>query len=195
MKVVLLQDYGKLGKVGDIAEVAPGFAKNFLLRNEIADYATEERIAHFNEKRKEIEKENAKKKQEAEQNVKKIEGKFFFLERQAGEDSRLYGAIKTNNIAEAVSAELGKKLDRKAVVLNNQIKELGVHKASIVLFGDVQANIFINVARNELEAKAHEEDFKSGKSKKNRDVEENSQAEASANIDGSSEKELEKEAS
>lgn len=165
MELILIEGVQNLGNAGDLVKVKSGFARNFLLPQQKALRATEENKREFEAKRAEIEKNNAAKKKEAEKESAKLEGKFFVLIRQAGEDGRLYGSVSSRDIA----AEAG--VERGQVAQFTPIKALGVYVIKINLHSEVSVNIHINVARSADEAEIAKKEFQNPSSKKKADAE------------------------
>lgn len=151
MEVVLLEPVARLGKTGDKVTVKNGFARNFLIPRGIALRASKENLAYFEEKRAEIEKENASKQKAAEALSKKIEGLTVTIIRQAAEDGRLFGSVTVREVALAVN-EKGHKIESKEVDLLTPIKAVGHYKVRIKLHAEVSVEINVNVARSETEA-------------------------------------------
>jgi len=159
MEVILLERVEKLGNVGDVVNVKNGYARNFLVPQGKVLRATNENKAVFEAKRAEIEKENAKKREAAEKESKKVADKFVVILRQAGEDGRLYGSVSAKDISEAISENLGLQLERGQIYLNHPIKNLGVYLEKVTLHPEVVVNVNVNVARTAEEAKEAEKEF------------------------------------
>lgn len=153
MQVILLEQIKKLGNIGDVVKVRPGYGRNFLIPNKKALRATKENVAYFESRKAEIEQENLKKLAAAEKVSKKIEGIVVALIQQAGEDGRLYGSVSAADIAKAVSEKSKEAVDRSHVHLHNPIKYIGVHSIEIGLHAQVAVRVNVNVARSEDEAK------------------------------------------
>lgn len=151
MKVILLERIAKLGQMGDVVDVKPGFARNFLLPQAKALSASERNIADFETRKTQLEARNLETKSEAEALAAKLDGQQFVVIRSASDAGSLYGSVSPRDAAEAATAE-GFSVDRKQVVLIHPIKELGVHAVSVVLHPEVSAIIHMNVARSEEEA-------------------------------------------
>lgn len=151
MEVILTQTIPSLGKTGDVVQVKNGYARNFLLPTKRALRLTEQNRKLFEARKAEIEKENAEHQDSASKLAKSVEGLMVTLIRQASEDGRLYGSVRSQDIAEIV-CNAGHKIGRQQVELNQSIKELGIHPVTLQLFGDVSATILINIARSESEA-------------------------------------------
>ncbi|WP_429912130.1 50S ribosomal protein L9 [Glycocaulis sp.] len=151
MKVVLLERVEKLGTIGDVVSVRPGFARNFLLPQQKALRATEANMARFEREREILEKRNAERAAAARTEGEHLDGASFVLIRQASESGQLYGSVASRDIAEAASSD-SLTVTRSMVDLNTPIKTLGVHTVRLVLHPEVTVEITINVARTPEEA-------------------------------------------
>ncbi|MDG1472741.1 MAG: 50S ribosomal protein L9 [Ascidiaceihabitans sp.] len=151
MKVILLERVAKLGQMGDVCDVKPGFARNYLLPQKKALSASERNIADFEARKVQLEAQNLETKAEAETMAAKLDGQQFVVIRSASDAGALYGSVTTRDAAEAATAE-GFTVDRKQVVLLAPIKYLGLHEVSVVLHPEVSATIEMNVARSVEEA-------------------------------------------
>ena len=151
MQVILLERVAKLGQMGDVVDVKPGFARNFLLPQGKALSASESNIASFEARKAQLEARNLETKTEAEALADKLNGQQFIVIRSASDSGALYGSVTTRDAAD-VATEEGFSVDRKQVVLVNPIKELGLHAVGVVLHPEVEASIELNVARSAEEA-------------------------------------------
>ncbi|MCL4143980.1 UNVERIFIED_CONTAM: hypothetical protein GTU68_047936 [Idotea baltica] len=151
MHVILLQRVAKLGQMGDVVDVKPGFARNYLLPQKKALTASKANIASFEGQKAQLEAQNLETKAEAEAMAAKLNGQQFIVIRSASDAGALYGSVTTRDAAEAATAE-GFTVDRKQVVLIAPIKYLGVHDVTVVLHPEVEATIEMNVARSVEEA-------------------------------------------
>ncbi|GAA6177904.1 50S ribosomal protein L9 [Sulfitobacter pacificus] len=151
MQVILLQRVAKLGQMGDVVDVKPGFARNFLLPQGKALSASKANIEAFEGRKAQLEAQNLETKAEAEAMSAKLDGQQFIVIRSASDAGALYGSVTTRDAADAATAE-GFTVDRKQVVLSAPIKELGLHDVSVVLHPEVEATIQLNVARSVEEA-------------------------------------------
>lgn len=156
MQVILLERVENLGQMGDVVTVRPGYARNFLLPRQKALRATKDNIAFFDGKKKELEAQNLKRREEAVQVSAKIEGLKVALIRQASEAGQLYGSVTGRDIADAVTAK-GFKIDRSQIVMDRAYKLLGLYPVKVFLHPEVSVEITINIARSEEEAKLQEE--------------------------------------
>jgi large subunit ribosomal protein L9 len=151
MQVILLERVAKLGQMGEVVDVKPGHARNFLLRQGKALPASAQNIADFEARKAQLEAENLESRKEAEAMAAKLDGEQFIVIRQASDSGALYGSVSTRDAAEAATAN-GYSLDRKQVALSRPIKELGLHDVIVTLHPEVEARIQLNVARTENEA-------------------------------------------
>ena len=151
MQVILLERVAKLGQMGEVVNVKEGFARNFLLPQGKALRASDANIKAFESRKVQLEAQNAESKAEAQKIAEKLDGQTFVVIRSASDAGALYGSVTTRDAAEAAT-EAGFTLDRKQVVLNHPIKELGMHNVSVVLHPEVDATIVLNVARSPEEA-------------------------------------------
>ena len=151
MQVILLERVAKLGQMGDVVTVKDGFARNFLLPQGKALYASKANIAGFEARKAEFEARNLETRKEAEALSGKLEGRKFVLIRAAADSGSLYGSVSPRDIAEAAK-EAGFDLDRRQVELSAPIKTLGLHPVMLRLHPEVEVGIEINVARSQEEA-------------------------------------------
>ncbi len=151
MEVVLLERVPKLGQMGDVVRVKPGYARNYLLPRKKALRATKENLAFFETQRKRLEATNLERRQEAQQVAEKIKDFSVVLIRQASESLQLYGSVSARDIAQAAT-EAGVQIARPQVALEHTIKTLGLHEVEIVLHPEVSVPIKVNVARSAEEA-------------------------------------------
>ncbi|MGG7565683.1 50S ribosomal protein L9 [Rhodovulum sp. DZ06] len=151
MHVVLLERVEKLGQMGDVVTVKPGFARNFLLPMGKALRATKANLARFEAERAQLEARNLELKAEAEAVADKLNGEAYVVIRSASDSGALYGSVSTRDVADCAT-EAGFSVARSQVVLNKPIKELGLHEVRIILHPEVDATVTVNVARSQEEA-------------------------------------------
>ena len=156
MQVILLERVDKLGQMGDVVNVKPGFARNFLLPKGKALRATEENINHFDTQKAQMEAQNLERKSEALAVSTKMDGATVILVRQAGEAGQLYGSVNARDIAQALR-DHGFNISRNQVRLDQPIKSLGLHNVSVTLHPEVSITVTANVARSEDEAQTQAE--------------------------------------
>jgi len=151
MQVILLERIAKLGQMGDVVNVKPGYARNFLLPQGKAKSASEANIAVFESEKAKLEAHNLETKKEADALASNLNGQNFIVIRSASDTGALYGSVTTRDAADAAK-EAGFNIGRKQFVLISPIKELGLHQIEISLHPEVSALVTINVARSTEEA-------------------------------------------
>ena len=151
VQVILLERVEKLGQMGQVVDVKPGYARNFLLPQKKALRATKENLAYFEKQRSQLEAQNLARKSEAEHVAQKLNGLSVVVIRQAGESGQLYGSVTARDIAEGVT-QAGFTIARGQVVLEKAIKTLGLYKQRVVLHPEVSVTVTINVAQSSEEA-------------------------------------------
>jgi len=149
--VILLERVEKLGQMGQVVKVRPGYARNYLLPQKKALRATKENLAYFEKQRAQLEAQNLSRRTDAEHVAKKLEGVAVVIVRQAGESGQLYGSVTARDVAEAVT-QAGFTVGRSQVVLEKAIKTLGLYKQRVVLHPEVSVTITVNVAQSVEEA-------------------------------------------
>ena len=151
MNVILLERVEKLGQMGDLVKVKPGYARNFLLPRGKALRATEENKKRFEDERAQREKESATHKTEAEKLAAKMKDLNVVLIRAASETGQLYGSASSRDIASAI-AETDFTVERHQVELNEALKTLGIFPVRVVLHPEVAVEVQVNIARSADEA-------------------------------------------
>lgn len=151
MQVILLERVAKLGQMGEVVDVRPGYARNFLLPQGKALTASAANVAAFEAQKAQLEARNLETKQEAEALAEKLDGQQFIVIRSASDAGALYGSVTPRDAADAAT-EAGFSLDKKQVALIAPIKELGLHTVSVRLHPEVEVSIELNVARSPEEA-------------------------------------------
>lgn len=149
MDVILLERIEKLGAMGDVVSVKPGYARNFLLPQEKALRATKANKARFEAEREFLEARNAENAANAADAGKSIDGNSYIVIRNAGETGQLYGSVSARDVAEAID---NSNVKRSMVILEQPIKALGLHTVKVRMHADVTIEVTINVARSEDEA-------------------------------------------
>ena len=151
MNLILLERVPKLGQMGDVVKVKPGFARNYLLPQKKALRATKDNITYFESQRKVLEAQNLERRSEAEAAGSKVKDLKVILIRQASEALQLYGSVTSRDIADGAVAA-GVKIGRSQVELDKPIKTLGAHKIKVHLHPEVMIEITAVVARSPDEA-------------------------------------------
>ena len=156
MEVILLERIEKLGQMGDVVNVKPGYARNYLLPQKKAVSATGENKAHFEQQRAQLEAENLERKSEAEAVAGKMDGQLVVMIRQAGDAGQLYGSVNARDISTGLT-EAGFTIGRQQVRLESPIKTIGLHPVHVSLHPEVSVTVTANVARSDDEARIQEE--------------------------------------
>ncbi|MFT8711414.1 50S ribosomal protein L9 [Komagataeibacter rhaeticus] len=151
VELILLQRVEKLGQMGEIVSVKPGYARNFLLPQGKAIRANAHNRERFERERVQLEAQNLKNREEAERLSERMHGLSVILIRQAGDSGSLYGSVTTRDIAEAAT-QAGLGITRNQVILPEPIKQLGLYEVSVALHPEVSMQVTVNVARSEEEA-------------------------------------------
>ncbi len=149
--LILLQRVEKLGQMGEIVKVKPGYARNFLLPQKKALRANKANLASFETQRVQLVALNLKKREEAERLSERMAGLTVTIIRQASESGALYGSVSARDIADGV-IEAGLTVTRNQIVLEMPIKMLGLSTVRLVLHPEVSLPITVNVARSVEEA-------------------------------------------
>ena len=146
MKVILLENLKRIGSIGEVIEVKRGFARNFLIANKKALYASKENIEQVEKIKSELSKKDNEKKQYAKKIAEKINKKEYSVKKLSTENNELYGSVKPTEISKLIQEE--NKIDVKPSMIQpvEEIKALGKFKVKISLHSEVDAEIIINVS-------------------------------------------------
>ena len=144
MKVVLNADISTLGQKGDIVEVAPGYARNYLLPKNLALSASKGAVRQAEAMRRSRQVRDRREKEGAEATARQLAAKRVEIKARSGEGGRLFGSVTSTDIAEAVEAQTGIKLDRRKLHVE-PIKTLGTHEVPVRLHGEVEVPLTIEV--------------------------------------------------
>ena len=145
MKIVLRQDVENVGHKGDLVDVADGFARNYLVPRGLALRASPGIQKQADAMRRSRDARDRRDREAAEAIATQLSGRAVTLNARAGEGGRLFGSVTTSDIAEAVSAQLGVEIDRRRIVLDEPLKELGAAELSVRLHPDVIAMVTVEV--------------------------------------------------
>lgn len=156
MQVILLERVEKLGQMGDLVNVKPGYARNYLLPQKKAMRASSENVKFFEAQKAQLEAANLKAKDEAAAVAAKMDGLKVAIIRQAGDMGQLYGSVSTRDIADAAT-KAGFTISRQQVSLDRALKNIGLHDVSVKLHPEVFVTIIANIARTEEEAQIQAE--------------------------------------
>jgi large subunit ribosomal protein L9 len=153
MNVILLERVEKLGALGDVVNVKPGYARNFLIPQHKALRATKENVAAFEARKAQLAAETGKRREAAAAEALKMDGVSVVLIRQAGESGQLFGSVTAKDISEALTAA-GFPTDRRQVLINTPVKALGIYDFRVALHPEVAVTVKVNVAKSVDEAAA-----------------------------------------
>jgi large subunit ribosomal protein L9 len=145
MKVILLENLRRIGSIGEIIEVKRGFARNFLISNKKALYASKENIAEVEKIKAELGKKDNEKKKEAQKISEQINGKEYEIKKLSTENKELYGSVKPTEISKLIHEN--DKLDIKPSMIQpiTEIKSIGKFKVKIILHSEIDSEITVNV--------------------------------------------------
>ena len=148
VEVILRKDVADLGRAGELVNVRPGYARNYLIPRGIALTATEGNRRRFEEERRQVEQSAAREREAAAQLASELEGLSVTFVRRAGEGGRLFGSVTAADIAEELEKG-GVSLDRRAIVLEEPIKDLGVYDVSLRIHAEVEPTLKVWVVAEE----------------------------------------------
>ena len=145
MKVILLENLRRIGSIGEIIDVKRGFARNFLISNKKALYASKENIAEVEKIKSELGKKDDEKKKEAKKISELINGKEYEIKKLSTENKELYGSVKPTEISKLIQET--DKLDIKPSMIQpiTEIKSIGKFKVKIILHSEIDSEITVNV--------------------------------------------------
>ncbi|SFG90105.1 large subunit ribosomal protein L9 [Desulfotomaculum arcticum] len=145
MQLILLDDVKKLGKKGDVINVAEGYARNFLIPRGLAVEATGGKLKNLEMQKRAVNEQKKQAEDKARELGSKIEGLKIVISTRVGEAGKLFGAISNKDIADALQNNHGLVVDKKKIILKNPIKALGEYPVVLKLHPAVQAQITVNV--------------------------------------------------
>lgn len=148
MKVILREDVDKLGRMGDLVNVADGYARNFLLPRNRAALATTKNIKSLEHEKRVIADRIKKEKMAAEEEAKKISAVSVSIPVQVGEEGKLFGSVTSKDIADAIAAQ-GFEIDKRRIQLEKPIKEIGTFMVPVKVHHDVTAQVKVEVVKSE----------------------------------------------
>ncbi len=145
MKVILTAEVKGKGHEGDVVEVARGYAVNYLLPRHLAIQASAGNVKQLEARMSNIRKRNEQRETAARGVAGALDGKSVVIEAKAGDEGKLFGSVTGLMIEEAVAAQLGEDIDHKRMELHKPIKTTGEHRVTLSVFGDVKAELLVNV--------------------------------------------------
>ena len=145
MKVILLENVKRIGSIGEVIEVKRGFARNFLIANKKALYASKENIKEVEKIKADLSKKDNERKQEATNIAEQINNKQYSVQKLSTENNELYGSVKPTEISKLIQEENKVEIKPSMIQPVEEIKSLGKYKVKISLHSEVDAEIVINV--------------------------------------------------
>jgi large subunit ribosomal protein L9 len=149
MKVVLLENIRSIGSIGEIIDVKRGFARNYLISNKKALYASKENIAEVEKIKTELGKKDAAKKKEAQKISEQIKGKEYLIKKLSTENKELYGSVKPTEISKLIHENDKLDINPSMIQPLNEIKSLGKFQVKVILHSEIDFEITINVVTAE----------------------------------------------
>ena len=149
MKVILLENLKKIGSIGDIIDVKRGFARNFLIANKKALYASKENVNKVEKIKSELSKKDNEKKQDAKRILEKINKKEYKIKRLCTENNELYGSVKPTEISKLIQESDSQEIKPSMIQPVKDIKSIGKFKVKISLHPEVDAEILVNIVSSE----------------------------------------------
>jgi large subunit ribosomal protein L9 len=146
VKVVLREDVDHLGRKGDLLDVAEGYGRNFLVPRGLAMRATKGVVAQAEAMRRNRQARDARDRDAAEELAGRLAGSVIRVGARAGEGGKLFGSVTNGDLADALAAQTGVEVDRRAIELDEPIKELGPREVPVRLHADVSATLRVEVA-------------------------------------------------
>ena len=146
MKVILLENVKRIGSIGEVIDVKRGFARNFLIANKKALYASKDNIKEVEKIKAELSKKDNEKKQEATKIAEQINNKEYFVQKLSTENNELYGSVKPTEISKLIKEENKIEIKPSMIQPVEEIKSLGKFKVKISLHSEVDAEIVVNVS-------------------------------------------------
>ena len=149
MQIILLENIKNLGNIGDVLNVKRGYARNYLIKNNKALYASEKNINEVNKKKAELNKKDLEVKKDAKKIFNLLNNKTFKVKKLVTENNELYGSVKPTEISKIIFEKENIKIKPSQMDLETGIKTIGMFKVNINLHAEIQANILIQVEKLE----------------------------------------------
>ena len=149
MKVILLENIGRIGSIGDIIDVKRGFGRNYLIANKKGLYASKENIKQVEKIKSELNKKDLEKKKIAKQTYENINGSIYEIKKLCTENKELYGSVKPTEISKLIHEKDKIEIKPSLIQLTKEIKTLGTFKVKINLHSEIQSEVSIKVIQEE----------------------------------------------
>lgn len=148
MKLILREEVGRLGRMGDLVDVADGYARNFLLPRKKGVFASTKNVAAFEHQKRLIAIQMKKERTAAEQEAEKVSAAVVCISVQVGEQDKMFGSVTSRDIADALAAQ-GIEVDRKQILLEKPIKDLGRSSVPVKIHHDIIAQLKVDVVASQ----------------------------------------------
>jgi len=148
MKIILTQDINNIGKRGEILEVSDGYARNFLLPRNLALRATPNNIRQWQHREKIVQQKKDKEKWKAVRIAERLKGAQLSIEREMGEEGKLFGAVTSQDIVEEIKRKFNVEIDHRKVELTEPIRVIGIKEVSLKLHPEVEIPLKVEVKKN-----------------------------------------------
>lgn len=145
MEIILLQDVENLGIKYDLLKVKPGYGRNFLIPKGLAKIANTSNKKHLEEIKRQQTNKIAKQMEEFKALAEQIAGTKFTIGAKAGTTGKLFGSVTNVQLADAIKNEIGVEVERKKIIITNEVKDLGTYKATLHIFKDINAEFQFEV--------------------------------------------------
>lgn len=146
MKIILTEEVLGLGEPGKIVDVAPGYARNFLVPRKLAVYANSASVRELEHHKNRLERKRQRMATAAQSVAERINGKELKISARSGDSGKLFGSITTTDIAEALTAQFDVTVDRRKIHLREPIRTLGTHSVDVHLMGDTRPTMTVVVS-------------------------------------------------
>ncbi|MHB8996945.1 MAG: 50S ribosomal protein L9 [Armatimonadota bacterium] len=157
MQVILLHDVDRVGHEGDLLKVADGYARNYLIPKGLAVTASKGAMKDLEQRRNSIEKRDSEKRGNAQKIADELRDKLIVIKHVTGEGTKLHGTVTTQHIADAASAQLGLKIDKRDLELGEPIREVGNYLITARIYKDVLAQLPLQVVSDKAAGEEEEE--------------------------------------
>ncbi|MHB0936729.1 MAG: 50S ribosomal protein L9 [Armatimonadota bacterium] len=145
MKVILTEEVLGLGEPGKLVDVAPGYARNFLVPRKLAVYANEGRVKELEHNKRRLERKRQRLQVAAQSTAQRIASQAITIDAKAGPGGRLFGSVTSSDVAHAMKDQIGVEVDRRKIHLHEPIRTLGSHEVNVHLIGETRAVVTVNV--------------------------------------------------
>lgn len=145
MKVILLSDVKKVGKKGEVVDVADGYGRNYLIRNKLAVLATNKSMEVLSEQKAQDAQTEKEKEQEAKEVAKKLESITLVFDVKTGKEGKVFGSVSTKHIVEELNKQYGILVDKRKIIDNGPVGTLGINNVRVELYKNVEGTIKVHL--------------------------------------------------